>query len=406
MINDLIYYISTNPLLVGGIGTLLFGSVMYFIRDIPMRLYKITKRIITIDITLTSDSFLYHQILGVLSRARIGMFARNYSTDSDGDIVSGFGPSIAIIQKRLVSFNRELIEKNLRLDEKLHITIYSRDVSVLRTLIATARLPKDDGLVKIYAITAGGYWTSPVKRRKRELSTLFVNGDIKDIITAKIKWFLNNERWYTTRGIPYKLVFLLHGEPGTGKSSLVYSIASHFDRNIGAISNLAGVDDTFRGLPPNTFAVIEDIDMISTTRDIPQVPSNGTPTKVAETTEMKQLNVLHVLINSLDGISTPHGLVVFITTNFRERLDAALIRPGRVDCDLEITSLDIKATEEMFIAFYGQETKSLIQSYTRSPQFKPHTGAVLQQLFMTENADRAIERLCHHARLRVVGAAS
>jgi chaperone BCS1 len=412
MINTLIHYASTNPLLIGGIGTLLFGSVMYLVRDIPVRIYHTIKRMTTIEISLTSDSFLYHEILRVLSTARIGLFARNYSTDHEGDVVSGYGGSVAIFERRLVTFNRELIEGKLRLDEKLHVTVFSRDVGVLRKMIAKARLPKPDDMVKIYSASSG-YWGSPIRRRKRGLDTIFTNGDAKDAIIAKIRWFVANEQWYVKRGIPYKLIFLLHGEPGTGKTSLIYGIASYFDRGIGSVDTIANIDDTLKNLPENTFALIEDIDMISISRDeddddTPGKPQAAAPARAERdlTSTATQMSALQVLINALDGIATPHGLIMFITTNFRERLDAALIRPGRVDCDLEITPLEADATEEMFVAFYGDEYAHLIQTYTQLPQFKPRTGAVLQQLFMTESPERAVERLRQHARLMIVGAAS
>lgn len=415
MIDKLIAYVSTNPLLVGGIGTLVFGSVMYFIRDIPTRIYATIKRMTTIEISLTSDSFLYHEILRVLSTARIGLFARNYSTDHEGDVVSGYGSSVAIFERRLVTFNRELIEGKLRLDEKLHVTVFSRNVDILRKMIAKARLPKPDDMVKIYSASSG-YWGSPIRRRKRNLDTIFTNGDVKDTVIAKVRWFLANEQWYVRRGIPYKLVFLLHGEPGTGKTSLIYGMASYFDRGIGSVDSIANIDDTLKNLPENTFALIEDIDMISISRDeeeddddeTPGKPQAAAPARAERdlTSAATQMSALQVLINALDGIATPHGLIMFITTNFRERLDVALIRPGRVDCDLEVTPLEADATEEMFAAFYGDEHARLIQPYTQSPQFRPRTGAVLQQLFMTESPERAVERLRQHARLMVVGAAS
>ncbi len=411
MINDLIHYASTNPLLVGGIGTLLFGSVMYLVRAVPVRIYRTVKRMTTIEISLTSDSFLYHEILRVLSAARIGLFARNYSTDHEGDVVSGYGPSVAIFEHRLVTFNRELIEGKLRLDEKLHVTVFSRNVDILRSMIAKARLPKPDDMVKIYSASSG-YWGSPIRRRKRALDTIFTNGDAKDVIIAKVRWFLANEQWYVKRGIPYKLVFLLHGEPGTGKSSLIYGMASYFDRGIGAVATISNIDDILKNLPENTFALIEDIDMISISRDedddAPGKSQAAAPVKTERdlTSTAAQMSALQVLINALDGIATPHGLIMFITTNFRDKLDAALVRPGRVDCDLEVTALGADATEEMFAAFYGAEHRPVVGAYTRSPQFRPRTGAVLQQLFMTTSPERAVERLRQHARLVVVGAAS
>jgi len=410
VIDTLIRYISTNPLLIGGIGTLLFGSVMYFIRDIPMRIYHTIKRMTTIEITLTSDSFLYHEILRVLSTARIGLFARNYSTDHEGDVVSGYGSSVAIFERRLITFNRELIEGKLRLDEKLSITVFSRNVDILRRMIAKARLPKPDDMVKIYT-AASGWWGSPIRRRKRSLDTIFTNGDVKNTIIAKVRWFMANEQWYIRRGIPYKLVFLLHGVPGSGKSSLIYGMASYFDRGIGAVQSISGIDETLKNLPENTFALIEDIDMISISRDedddeTPSKPQAAAPVKTERdlTSTATQMSALQVLINALDGVATPHGLIIFITTNFRERLDAALIRPGRVDCDLEITVLEPEAAEDMFVAFYGDESKSLIRSYTTSSFFKPRTGAELQQIFMTESAEQALKALRGHPDLHTVRA--
>jgi chaperone BCS1 len=44
------------------------------------------------------------------------------------------------------------------------------------------------------------------------------------------------------------------------------------------------------------------------------------------------------LLNCLDGVHTPDGCLIFMTTNYRERLDPALIRPGRVDVQIEFTA--------------------------------------------------------------------
>ena len=37
------------------------------------------------------------------------------------------------------------------------------------------------------------------------------------------------------------------------------------------------------------------------------------------------------LLNAIDGATSTEGRVIFMTTNYPERLDPALIRPGRVD---------------------------------------------------------------------------
>ncbi len=45
---------------------------------------------------------------------------------------------------------------------------------------------------------------------------------------------------------------------------------------------------------------------------------------------------LSALLNILDGVGSYKGRVLIITTNYAERLDAALIRLGRVDIKLEL----------------------------------------------------------------------
>lgn len=397
MMDTVFAFAKAYPVLAGGIGTVVFGSMMYFVRGIPLWIFAFMKRMLTIEISLTSESFLYHEMLDILSASRVGMLARCYATDREGDLVSGFGSSVAKFQRKFVLFTRELIANNLRLDEKLSVTLFTRDVKVLRSMIAKARMPKVDDCIKIYSASSGGYWHSPIKRRRRDLGTVFVNGDIKSRIVARIQWFLDNEDWYARRGIPYKLVFLLHGPPGTGKSSLIYSVASTFSRGIGSLTSITCIDETLRSLPENTFAAIEDIDLLAIARDddddevSPNAPAPVREPRSSDTAQ--QMSALQMLINTLDGFATPHGLVLFVTTNHRDRLDQTLLRSSRIDHDIEVGPLDAEATESMFVTFYGDTCQGAVGQWVSSPKFRPRTGADLQSLFMTADAATAIENL-------------
>ena len=93
---------------------------------------------------------MWQSATAVLSCSRVRSLARCYATDHQGELVSGFGRSLAVFEWRLIIFNRELIEKNLRLDEKLSVTIFSRDAEVLHKIITRARLPRVDDMMKVY----------------------------------------------------------------------------------------------------------------------------------------------------------------------------------------------------------------------------------------------------------------
>lgn len=396
MIETFLDLLKANPLLAGGIGTVAFSSVVYFLRSLPMSLYRTVKRMTTIEVFLTSEMPLYHEIVRVLSESRIGFLARNYSTDREGKIIAGFGESVSKYRGRFIVFSRELKEVKLQVLEQMKMTILSRDLGVLHALIAEASTPPQEDIVKVYS-TSGGWFGNPSPRRRRSLDTIFCNGAIKQVIIDKIAWFQANEDWYTRRGIPYKLVFLFTGPPGTGKSSLIFGIASYFGRHLASLQSVRCADEALRNLPGNSFAVIEDIDMISVARESGdnQTASSGgapAPTPIAkapdQTDQYFGMSSLQVLINTLDGLSTPHGLIVFITTNHKDKLDHALIRKGRIDHEVAMGPLDREATAAMFKAFYGDEHDVYLTEH-----FKPRTGAELQLLFMTHDARGAFANL-------------
>lgn len=89
----------------------------------------------------------------------------------------------------------------------------------------------------------------------------------------------------------------------------------------------------FAELPQHCIVLLEDVDVTSVHRiqdsnaDASQsLGQNGSPRMSAGGKVS-----LSTLLNVLDGLASPEGRVLIMTTNHIERLDPALIRPGRVD---------------------------------------------------------------------------
>jgi hypothetical protein len=111
--------------------------------------------------------------------------------------------------------------------------------------------------------------------------------------------------------------------------------------------------------------VIEDIDAMGDTvlrREWkkPQV-TVPTPKKEEEAwiarekeTEKETLD-LSFLLNLLDGTLEANGRILIITTNFPERIDRALIRPGRIDMIVHFKKCNREVLREMAASFYGKE---------------------------------------------------
>lgn len=62
---------------------------------------------------------------------------------------------------------------------------------------------------------------------------------------------------------------------------------------------------------------------------------------------------LSFILNLFDGILETPGRIFIMTTNYPDRIDSALTRPGRVDLRVEFTSCDNAMIHEMFKAFYS-----------------------------------------------------
>lgn len=157
----------------------------------------------------------------------------------------------------------------------------------------------------------------------RAITSLFHRPDLIDDLFGDVRTFLGAKRMYQDLGIPYRRGYLLAGPPGTGKSSLVLAVASHFGLPIYSVP-LRGAEITGERLAllladcrrPSLIA-LEDVDCL----------------RVATSRESKTDDGLTIadLLNAVDGIGASEDRVVFMTANRPEMLDFALTRAGRVD---------------------------------------------------------------------------
>ena len=69
------------------------------------------------------------------------------------------------------------------------------------------------------------------------------------------------------------------------------------------------------------------------------------------------------LLNTLDGVASSEERLVFMTTNHLDRLDPALIRPGRVDVKQEIGLASKSQVSKMFSRFYPDEILSQAEAF-------------------------------------------
>jgi hypothetical protein len=187
-------------------------------------------------------------------------------------------------------------------------------------------------------------------------------------LKERLDLFVNHPDWYQARGIPHSLGILLHGIPGAGKTSTIKAVAKDTGRHIFNLSlrpyttqkqlthlffneNVAvvgddGVRQTYR-IPLNQRVyVIEDIDCLTDVVYQRTAAATVDPNGDAVT--------LSFLLNLLDGVLETPGRILIITTNHAEKLDKALVRPGRIDVNIRFEEASCELIAEMYANFYGK----------------------------------------------------
>lgn len=138
-----------------------------------------------------------------------------------------------------------------------------------------------------------------------------------------------SEEEYDRFGQIYKRNYLLYGKPGSGKSSLVNIIANKFKRSIYVLCFDPNLTDNSLMIAissindKNAILLVEDLDCIFHNRD----------------DDNKSNVTFSTLLNVFDGVSSPRGLITIVTSNHVEKLDKALLRPGRIDMMVEFGNM-------------------------------------------------------------------
>lgn len=245
--------------------------------------------------------------------------------------------------------------------ETLTLTTLNASRSVFSKLLAEAKESAErdvEGKTIIYTAWGVEWRAFGQPRKVRELESVVLSAGQRDRLYNDLVSFLNRGEWYARRGIPYRRGHLLHGSPGSGKTSIIQALAGRLGYNI-CLLNLAErglTDDRLNHLlalaPEKSILLLEDIDAAFPSRTAPT--EDGAPQKREYQTSV----TFSGLLNALDGVASGESRIVMMTTNHVDRLDPALIRPGRVDLIEELGDADEGMARELFGRFYSPSTES------------------------------------------------
>lgn len=210
---------------------------------------------------------------------------------------------------------------------------------------------------RLYSLATWGGFQSNMYAPTRALDTVILRKGQLERIIGDMEAFLLAENDYVRRGIPWHRGYLLHGVPGTGKTSVTKAIAGHFGLDlyvlpIGDLKNDTSISKLLSEIPAKSVLLLEDVDVF----------------RAATQREDEDESVsMSGLLNALDGVSTPHGLITIMTTNDKSKLDPALLRAGRIDLTEELDVVTREQGQRMVKHFYGLERSPNVDLTGRTP---------------------------------------
>uniref|UniRef100_A0A7E4WDP8 Mitochondrial chaperone BCS1 n=1 Tax=Panagrellus redivivus TaxID=6233 RepID=A0A7E4WDP8_PANRE len=374
--------LSTNPLFSAGAGLAGLGLVASFGKRALIIGNAIARRKFISKLQITNEEPSYQYVLDFINQ-RSSHKTPNLTVNSalrqyeGGRIVAshvllpGHGTHYFTYNYRWIQVERQREEHQIQKDgvrrplETVTLTKLGVDpkywVDFLRAATEEALSKMETGLVINKPV--GIEWRRfGGVQPKRPLESVVLSEGLSKGICADLDDFLGSRKWYTDRGIPYRRGYLFYGPPGTGKTSFITALAAHYGYSICILSLSDRLLDDDRlchfmnTAPPNSFILLEDVDAAFISKDRFENANHPAYDGLTRVT-------LSGLLNSIDGVASTEERILFMTTNHIDHLDAALIRPGRVDAKHYFGNCTPFMVEALFRRFYENVSDELVAAF-------------------------------------------
>ncbi|KAH7570471.1 hypothetical protein JRO89_XS05G0111200 [Xanthoceras sorbifolium] len=259
-------------------------------------------------------------------------------------------------------------------------------------------MKEEDKVLKLYALGPfggdidGGSWGSTNLHHPATFDTIAMDPSLKQALIDDLDRFVKRRSFYRKVGKAWKRGYLLYGPPGTGKSSLIAAMANYlkfniYDLELANIFNNSELRRLLVSTANRSILVIEDIDC--------SLELQNRQHARYDLNERSQVT-LSGLLNFIDGLWSSCGdeRIIMFTTNHKDRLDPALLRPGRMDMHIHMSYCTPSGFRILVSNYLGINShKLLVEIDELITEVKVTPAEIAEELMKSEDADIALEGL-------------
>lgn len=374
MLQNLIAYINElsggNQFIGGVLLGAISGVILWFCKELPLKLWYFTKAqlitTISIDNTTYQKRVLYYELLKFVGERTTVNGTRHLSYDASSDwdnasnfISLGLGTHLIFYRGIPLLANRAQTKVGTEMFESITLTKFGRQHGLFYQLLKEFSPPRPD-IRYIYTWKKDQWERTSVLDTGGGLDAIALDPDLRKRFETEFDNFHTKRDVHKRLGIAHKLSYVLHGLPGSGKTSLIRALAQQYNLNI-CILDVVGMTDAallhaFSCVPNNTIVLAEDFD---SARQL-HARTEKTGKEDVLLSDMT-MGTLKGMLNALDGIQALDNIIVMFTTNHLEKIDPALIRSARIDHVRQLPQPGIEAIKAHFLTLYPELANHPVQ---------------------------------------------
>lgn len=180
----------------------------------------------------------------------------------------------------------------------------------------------------------------------RSFDSIVLEDSVRHNIVSGLQNWKASRDWYEAHQLVYKIGIFLYGDPGTGKSTIARAISEMFNRAPILVMDINNIMQSIRSIikmreryKGTIIVLIEDIDMYFP-KQVDRIDNEqDNPDQNKEAEERTNKINQNAIFQLLDGVYSTDDTIYIATTNYKDKLDSALIRCGRFDIQERLTNL-------------------------------------------------------------------